>query len=75
MTGLAPETCPSCKGRVDAYATKCPKCNYAFGGPQTDQLAILSSIDQSVKTIKAILLWWLILSVISAVLWLIVKYS
>jgi hypothetical protein len=52
-------------------ANKC-ECGYILHGPQTDPLMYLGSIDRSLRTIKKILVFWLVLGLIGAAIWLIV---
>jgi len=51
---------------------RCVKCGYVFRGPQTDSVACLASIDRSLRTIKKVAVFWLILTLIGLVLWLLV---
>jgi hypothetical protein len=46
-------------------------CGYAFVGPQTETVACLASIERSVRTIRKILIWWFVLSLIGVALFLV----
>ena len=62
--------CPFCNRENDSTATRCTKCD-AF---VRSELGYLREIDTSLKTIKTIAIWWLILMiatlVVSAIYWL-----
>ncbi len=62
--------CPSC-AHVVGGGYKCEVCGYVLTGKQDDQLAALSSIDRSLRTIKAILVWWVVLSIAAGLLYLV----
>ncbi|MGA2115198.1 MAG: hypothetical protein ABSH56_10675 [Bryobacteraceae bacterium] len=55
-------TCPSCASNVEkvgGYTTvSCTACGYALEGPQTNYVAVLASLDRSVRTIKGIVVAW-----------------
>lgn len=55
-------TCPSCGIINLSTADKC-ECGYVLKGSQTNPLMYLGSIDKSLRTIKRIAIWWLILSI------------
>jgi hypothetical protein len=66
--------CPACSFNND-YDVKTCQCGYAFEGPQTDSTVCLASIERSVRTIKILVVWWFILTLAGALLWLIVALA
>jgi hypothetical protein len=66
--------CPACRETNSPNAKKC-NCGFAFWGPQTDSVACLASIEKSLRAIRGILVWWFVLGMIGAVLWLIVTLA
>jgi uncharacterized membrane protein YvbJ len=67
--------CPACGSEVESAATNCTKCNIYIRNEletlrdieaSTSKVAkVLNSVDASLKTIKGIVLWWLILSILA----------
>jgi len=66
--------CPSCN-RVNLPAADKCDCGYVLKGPQTDPLMHLGSIDRSLRTIKTILVLWLVLAMVGVVIGLIVTVA
>jgi hypothetical protein len=64
--------CPKCS-LINPDGTQRCDCGYAFQGPQTDSTAPLVSIERSVRTIKNIVVWWFVLTLIGAVVFVIVR--
>jgi len=58
--------CPACNLVKQPLQDACNACGYRFVGPQKDSLPVLVSIERSVRVIKNILIFWLILSLLSA---------
>jgi len=65
-------TCPACLEPTVDTAERC-KCGYAFHGPQTDSIAVLGSIEKTLRTIKNIMVFWLIAVLACVVLWIAFK--
>jgi hypothetical protein len=59
--------CPSCGTETEPDARKCGKCRYSL----MSELECQRSIERSVGIIKRILIWWLVVSFLGAVLYLI----
>ena len=62
--------CLSCEA-PDIEADRCSKCGYAFIGTQTDSVAVLASIERMVRTIKNVLIWWMVLTLVGGALWVV----
>lgn len=60
--------CPAC-GAANVFNAERCKCGYVFQGPQTESVACLASIERSVRTIKRLLIWWFVLTLIGGALW------
>jgi hypothetical protein len=65
--------CPACARIDNPYGAQACKCGYAFEGPQTEPTAVLASIERSARTIKNILVWWFVITLTTAALYLIVR--
>jgi predicted amidophosphoribosyltransferase len=59
--------CPSCAAETEPDARKCGKCQY----PLQSELECLRSIDRSVGIMKRILIWWLVVSFMGGVVYLV----
>ena len=59
--------CPSCGAETAPEARKCVKCRY----PLQSELECLRSIERSVGIMKRILIWWLVVSFMGGVIYLI----
>jgi uncharacterized membrane protein len=55
--------CPVCGSEGESTAKNCTKCNVYI----RSELECLRGIDASIKTIKGIAIWWLILSILSVI--------
>lgn len=64
--------CPKCSLISPDGALHCD-CGYAFQGPQTASMAPLVAIERSVRTIKNIAVWWFILTLIGALVFVIAQ--
>lgn len=64
--------CPSCKLENPATATRCD-CGYPFSSASSDsQLSLyLWSIDNSLRTIRRIVVAWAVLTIIGACVWMV----
>jgi hypothetical protein len=67
--------CPSCGFENEVGAEKCAKeyCGVRLSGIQFSELQYLKSINSSVKTIKTVVVFWFVLSVIGLVLYLLAR--
>lgn len=63
--------CPSCKLENPPTATRCD-CGYSFGVPITPSdgaiVSHLRSIDNSLRTIKTVVILWAVLAIIGMLL-------
>ena len=66
--------CPSCNKVNLSTAEKCD-CGYELHGPQTNALMHLGSIDRSLRTIKTILVFWLVVALVVGIIWLVVTVA
>ncbi len=67
--------CPSCGSENEIGAEKCakPYCGASLTGNDFSELKYLKSIDKSLKAIKAIAVFWLVLIIIGLVAYLIIR--
>jgi hypothetical protein len=70
--------CPTCNSDLDSVTRSCTKCNLYVRSEleilrdmdaALKNLKVLAEINASLKTIKGIALWWLILSILGALLY------
>jgi hypothetical protein len=59
--------CPSCGAETEPGARKCGKCQYYL----KSELECLRSIDASVGIMKRILIWWLVVSFLGGVVYIV----
>jgi hypothetical protein len=59
--------CPSCGAETEPGAWKCGKCQYYL----KSELECLRSIDASVGIMKRILIWWLVVSFLAGVVYIV----
>jgi predicted amidophosphoribosyltransferase len=59
--------CPSCGAATEPNARKCGKCQRYL----KSELECLRSIDASVGIMKRILIWWLVVSFLGAVIYIV----
>jgi hypothetical protein len=67
--------CPSCGFENEVGATKCAKeyCGVRLSGARFSELEYLKSIDKSLKAIKHIAVFWLVLIIIGLVAYLAIR--
>jgi hypothetical protein len=61
--------CPSCGAETEPGARKCGKCQYYL----KSELECLRSIDASVGIMKRILIWWLVVSFLAGVVYIVTR--
>jgi hypothetical protein len=68
-----PETlkCPNCEADIEPAARKCGKCEYYL----KSELECLRSIDRLVGIIERILIWWLVVSFMGAVVYIVSRFK
>ena len=59
--------CPNCRAEIQPDARKCGACKYDL----KSELECLRSIEVAVGVIKRILIWWLCVSFLAGVLYII----
>jgi len=66
--------CPSCGFENEVGATKCVKeyCGVRLSGAQSSELECLKSIDKSLKAIRTVVVFWLVLFIVGLALYLLV---
>jgi predicted metal-dependent RNase len=63
--------CPVCQLENPSSAARCD-CGYSFAGLKTNSDSYLRSIDASLRTIKQIIVWWAVLTVVGLIIWFVV---